>query len=99
MRKALALSLLAMFLGGCASDPADRDISGIWINQVAIDAAAKGGPCAKRFRPMARIWNGTSTPRPVRPATPTVSRTSKDNCWANSPAPGKSTFMAAPPAN
>lgn len=44
MRKALALSLFAMFLGGCASDPADRDISGTWINQVAIDAAAKGGP-------------------------------------------------------
>ncbi|WP_025112704.1 hypothetical protein [Pseudomonas sp. H1h] len=44
MRKALALSLLAVFLGGCASDPADRDISGTWINQVAIDAAAKGGP-------------------------------------------------------
>jgi hypothetical protein len=44
MRKALALSLLAIFLGGCASDPADRDISGTWKNQVAIDAAAKGGP-------------------------------------------------------
>lgn len=44
MRKALALSLLALFLGGCASDPADRDISGTWINQAAIDAAAKGGP-------------------------------------------------------
>ncbi|QAX82356.1 hypothetical protein C2E19_00215 [Pseudomonas sp. DTU12.3] len=44
MRKALALSLLAIFLGGCASNPADRDISGTWINQVAIDAAAKGGP-------------------------------------------------------
>jgi len=44
MRKALAISLLAIFLGGCASDPADRDISGTWINQVAIDAAAKGGP-------------------------------------------------------
>ncbi|WP_367082063.1 hypothetical protein ABV589_14050 [Pseudomonas sp. HOU2] len=44
MRKAFALSLLAIFLGGCASDPADRDISGTWINQVAIDAAAKGGP-------------------------------------------------------
>lgn len=44
MRKALALSLLAIFLGGCASDPADRDISGTWINQAAIDAAAKGGP-------------------------------------------------------
>jgi hypothetical protein len=43
MRKALALSLCALFLGGCASDPADRDISGTWINQVAIDAAAKGG--------------------------------------------------------
>ena len=41
MRKALALSLLALFLGGCASDPADRDISGTWINQVAIDAAAQ----------------------------------------------------------
>lgn len=44
MCKALALSLLTIFLGGCASDPADRDISGTWINQVAIDAAAKGGP-------------------------------------------------------
>lgn len=44
MRKALALSLGALILGGCASDPADRDISGTWINQVAIDAAAKGGP-------------------------------------------------------
>jgi hypothetical protein len=44
MRKALVLSLLALFLGGCASNPADRDISGTWINQAAIDAAAKGGP-------------------------------------------------------
>jgi len=44
MRKALALPLFAIFLGGCASNPADRDISGTWINQVAIDAAAKGGP-------------------------------------------------------
>ncbi|MGF6205404.1 hypothetical protein HKK52_21460 [Pseudomonas sp. ADAK2] len=44
MRKALALSLLAVFLGGCASNPADSDISGTWINQVAIDAASKGGP-------------------------------------------------------
>src|SRR3546814_8088978 len=44
MRKALALSLAALLLGGCASDPADRDISGTWINQAAIDAAAKGGP-------------------------------------------------------
>ncbi|MGE7958743.1 hypothetical protein ACQKQA_19520 [Pseudomonas sp. NPDC089530] len=44
MRQALALSLCALFLGGCASDPADRDISGTWINQVAIDAATKGGP-------------------------------------------------------
>ncbi|MFJ2466257.1 hypothetical protein [Pseudomonas sp. NPDC087615] len=44
MRKALAFPLLAIFLGGCASNPADRDISGTWINQVAIDAAAKGAP-------------------------------------------------------
>src|SRR5689334_3047617 len=44
MRKALALSLVALILGGCASNPADRDISGTWINQVAIDAASKGGP-------------------------------------------------------
>jgi hypothetical protein len=29
------LSLLALFLGGCASNPADRDISGTWINQAA----------------------------------------------------------------
>ncbi|WP_223490369.1 hypothetical protein [Pseudomonas sp. A-RE-19] len=44
MRKALVLSLLALLLGGCASNPADRDISGTWINQSAIDAASKGGP-------------------------------------------------------
>ena len=44
MRQALAFSLAALFLSGCASDPADRDISGTWINQVAIDAAAKGAP-------------------------------------------------------
>ena len=44
MRKALALSLLALFLGGCASNPADRDISGTWINQAAIDTASKGVP-------------------------------------------------------
>ena len=35
MRNALALSLLALFLGGCASNPADRDISGTWINPVS----------------------------------------------------------------
>ncbi|WP_430447410.1 MAG: hypothetical protein ACQZ2J_08595 [Pseudomonas piscis] len=44
MRKALAVSLLAAMLGGCASDPAKHDVGGIWINQVAIDAASKGGP-------------------------------------------------------
>ncbi|MHC8364323.1 hypothetical protein ACYZT9_00200 [Pseudomonas sp. ZT5P21] len=44
MRQALAFSLVALLLGGCASNPADRDISGTWINQVAIDAASKGGP-------------------------------------------------------
>ena len=45
MRKALvASSMLALLLGGCASNPADLDVSGTWINQVAIDAAAKGGP-------------------------------------------------------
>lgn len=45
MRKALvASSLLALLLGGCASNPADRDVSGTWVNQVAIDAASKGGP-------------------------------------------------------
>ena len=43
MRKALAFSLLTIFLGGCASGPAHRDISGVWINQGAIDEAAKGG--------------------------------------------------------
>lgn len=44
MRKALALSLFAVLLGGCASDPAKTDVGGTWINQVAIDAASKGGP-------------------------------------------------------
>lgn len=44
MRKALAFSLLAVMLGGCASDPAKTDVGGTWINQVAIDTASKGGP-------------------------------------------------------
>ena len=43
MRKALVLSLLTVVLGGCAGVPAHRDISGVWINQAAIDAAASGG--------------------------------------------------------
>ena len=43
MRKALVLSLLTVVLGGCANVPAHRDISGVWINQAAIDAAANGG--------------------------------------------------------
>ena len=44
MRQALALSLIALLLGGCASYPADRHINGSWFNQSAIDAASKGGP-------------------------------------------------------
>ena len=41
MRYALALSLLATLLGGCASH-SPEDLNGTWINQNAIDAAAKG---------------------------------------------------------
>ena len=41
MRFALALSLTALFLTGCASH-ADRNPDGTWINQAAIDAAVKG---------------------------------------------------------
>lgn len=45
MHKALIASTwLAILLSGCAHDPANSDISGIWINQQAIDAAAKAGP-------------------------------------------------------
>lgn len=42
MRSALAISLLAVILGGCASH-ADRNPDGTWINQTAIDAAVKQG--------------------------------------------------------
>ncbi|GFM66310.1 hypothetical protein K5D34_11100 [Pseudomonas cichorii] len=42
MRSALAISLLAAILTGCASH-ADRNPDGTWINQSAIDAAVKGG--------------------------------------------------------
>jgi hypothetical protein len=41
MRHALALTLAAAVLSGCASH-APVDPNGIWINQSAIDAAAKG---------------------------------------------------------
>ena len=41
MRHALALSLVAALLGGCASHTPE-DYNSVWINQTAIDAAAKG---------------------------------------------------------
>lgn len=41
MRHALPLALAALFLGGCASHKPE-DFNGTWINQAAIDAAAKG---------------------------------------------------------
>ena len=41
MRQALTLSLAALVLGGCASHKPE-DYNGTWINQGAIDAAAKG---------------------------------------------------------
>ncbi|WP_347902717.1 hypothetical protein [Pseudomonas purpurea] len=42
MRKLLVLSLL--LLGGCIHTSQEADISGIWINQAIIDAAALGQP-------------------------------------------------------
>lgn len=54
MRQALVLSLVALLLGGCASDPADRDISGTWINQSAIDAASEGGPLREALQAYGR---------------------------------------------
>ncbi len=41
MRHALTLSLAALLLGGCASHKPE-DYNGTWINQNAIEAAAKG---------------------------------------------------------
>lgn len=41
MRHALPLALAALILGGCASHKPE-DYNGTWINQKAIDAAAKG---------------------------------------------------------
>ena len=41
MRQALTLSLAVLLLGGCASHKPE-DYNGTWINQSAIDAAAKG---------------------------------------------------------
>lgn len=42
MRHALPLALAALILGGCSSHKPE-DYNGTWINQAAIDAAAKGG--------------------------------------------------------
>lgn len=42
MRKLLALSLI--LLAGCTHTPQTTDISGLWINQAAIDSAAQGRP-------------------------------------------------------
>lgn len=42
MRTLLVLSLI--LLGGCTHPPQTPDISGLWINQAAIDSAAQGRP-------------------------------------------------------
>jgi len=42
MRTLLVLSLI--LLGGCTHTPPTTDISGLWINQAAIDSAAQGRP-------------------------------------------------------
>lgn len=42
MRTLLTLGFL--LLGGCTPAPPDTDISGLWINQALIDAAASGQP-------------------------------------------------------
>ncbi|MGC6368535.1 hypothetical protein [Pseudomonas sp. K2I15] len=42
MRTLLVLSLI--LLGGCTHAPQTTDISGLWINQAAIDSAAQGRP-------------------------------------------------------
>ncbi|MCU1749375.1 hypothetical protein [Pseudomonas sp. 6D_7.1_Bac1] len=57
MRKLLILSLL--LLGGCTHTPKETDISGIWINQPAINAAAQGQSLRKTFATYGRYleWN------------------------------------------
>lgn len=45
MHKLLLVSLF--LLGGCAHTPQTTDISGLWINQAAIDSAAQGRPLLK----------------------------------------------------
>lgn len=42
MHKLLVLSLV--LLGGCTHGPQPTDISGLWINQAAIDSASQGRP-------------------------------------------------------
>jgi hypothetical protein len=92
------LSLLALFLGGCASNPADRDISGTWINQAAIDAAPRRPlrEALQAYGPNLE-WNVNTKAGQARYTNGL--KTSKASCWANSPAPGKSTSMAARPAS
>lgn len=43
MFRGLALTSFCLLLAACASDAGKTDISGIWINQSAIDKSAKGG--------------------------------------------------------
>lgn len=47
MRKCFVFAFLLQ--AGCTHTPVPPDISGIWINQSAIDAAAKGLPLLKTF--------------------------------------------------
>lgn len=99
MRKALVLSLLALFLGGCASNPADRDISGTWINQAAIDAAAKGGPLREALQAYGPNLEWDVNTKASQARYTNGFENVEGKLLANSPAPGKSTFMAALPAS
>lgn len=47
MHKLLALSLSPILLAGCSHTSQPADISGLWINQAAIDTAAQGRPLLK----------------------------------------------------
>jgi len=97
MRKALAVSLLAVLLGGCASDPAKNDVGGIWINQVAIDAASKGGPLREALQAYGPNLEWELNTKAGQARYTNGSKPSKARSSATVPALQKSSSMAALP--
>ena len=84
----MCLSLLALLLGGCASNPTNLDVSGTWINQAAIDAAAEGGPLREALQSFGPKLEWEVNTKAAQARSYNGFEVAEGKFWARNPAPG-----------